>query len=74
MKFIIVFQFLYYEDVSFRKMYFKKWNGNEPLFTERKNEANAYSNFGGAYEDLEKLEKAKSPVAKTLNIRIVRSD
>lgn len=74
MKFIIVFQFLYYEDISFKKMFFKEWNKNEPLFTKNKSEANVYFNYDDAYKDLKILEKAQSSAAKTLNIRIVRSD
>ncbi len=74
MKFIIVFQFFYYEDSSFNKRYFQEWNTKGPLFTENIENSMKYLSFDDAQKDLEKLEKAQSPVAKTLNVRIVRSD
>lgn len=66
----IAFHLLDLRDKSFKKVYFVKWNGRNPVFTNAKKFAKDYWSEKLANEDIEKLNRAESPTARTLAVRL----
>lgn len=67
----IAFHLLDLRDKSFKKVYFVKWNNDRnPVFTNVKKFAKDYWSEKLANEDIEKLNRAESPTARTLAIRL----
>lgn len=65
----IAFHLLDLSDQSFKKVYFKKWHGNVPEFSDKKL-AKEYWNERQAVDDISRLKKATSKKARTLAIRL----
>lgn len=66
----IAFHFLDLTDQSFKKVYFREWNGRSPVFCDRRKFAKEYWSEKSANEDIEKLNRAESPIARTLAVRL----
>lgn len=66
----IAFHLLDLRDKSFKKVYFRKWNGRSPVFCKSKKYAKEYLSEKLANEDIEKLNRAESPTARTLAVRL----
>lgn len=67
----IQFYLLDRTDNHFKKVYFKEWDGNAPVFTNSPRLARKYWNEKLAKEDMKLLRIATSPTAQTLSIKIV---
>ncbi|MGM0122712.1 hypothetical protein IGI37_000077 [Enterococcus sp. AZ194] len=65
----IAFHLLDLSDKSFKKVYFKRWHGNIPEFSDKKL-AKEYWNERQALDDMSRLKKATSKKARTLAIRL----
>lgn len=65
----IAFHLLDLTDRSFKKVYFKKWHGNVPEFSDKKL-AKEYWNERQAIYDMIRLKKATSKKARTLAVRL----
>ena len=69
---IIEFYLLDRTDNEFKKVYLQRWQGDVPMFTPWKSRAKRYWHEAIATENADKLEKAKSKQAITLNIEVVK--
>lgn len=56
---------------TFKKVYFKEWVGDGPIFVKNKKAGKTYWNEKQAEEDLRVLGIITSPIAKTLSIKLV---
>ncbi|OTN83925.1 hypothetical protein A5819_003475 [Enterococcus sp. 7E2_DIV0204] len=56
---------------TFRKVYFKEWDGHSPVFVSTKTTGRNYWDERQAEEDLKILAIVTSPTAKTLSIKLV---
>lgn len=68
---VIEFRFLDKTDKTFKKNYFHHFDGQTPLFTDKKSSAKKYKSIEDAEEALQRLTTAKSDSAITLNIRLI---
>ncbi|MDT2981881.1 hypothetical protein [Enterococcus casseliflavus] len=66
----IAFHFLDLTDQSFKKVYFREWNGRNPVFCASRKFAKEYWSEKLANEDIKKLNRAESPRARTLTVRL----
>lgn len=66
----IVFHLFDLKDNSFKKVYFRGWNGRNPVFCASRKFAKEYWSEKLANEDIEKLNRAESPRARTLAVRL----
>lgn len=67
---IIAFHLLDKKDNTFKKVYFREWEDGQPKFCKSKKYAKEYWSEKLANEDIEKLNRAESPRAKTLSVRL----
>jgi hypothetical protein len=66
----IVFHLFDLKDNSFKKVYFRRWDGRKPIFCKNRKYAKEYWTKNIANEDIEKLNRAESPIARTLAVRL----
>jgi len=66
----IVFHLFDLKDNSFKKVYFRGWDGRKPIFCKNRKYAKEYWTKNIANEDIEKLKRAKSSRARTLAVRL----
>lgn len=66
----IAFHLFDAKDQTFKKVYFVGWVGLKPNLTSDKRKAKEYFSEKLARDDIRQLEKAKSPTARTLAIRL----
>ena len=67
---IIVVHLLDLKDNSFNKVYFRQWDGRKPVFCASVKFAKEYWSKKLANDDIEKLNRAESPRARTLAVRL----
>lgn len=70
----IVFHLFDLKDNSFKKVYFRGWDGRKPIFCKNRKYAKEYWTKNIANEDIEKLKRAKSSRARTLAVRLEVSE
>lgn len=66
----ITFHLFDLTDNSFKKLYFHEWNGRKPVFCKSKKHAKEYWSERLAKADIDELNKAESPIARTLAVRL----
>jgi hypothetical protein len=66
----IAFHLLDLTDQSFKKVYFREWDGRKPVFCTSREYAKEYWSEKLANEDIEKLNRAESSTARTLAVRL----
>ena len=66
----IVFHLLDLKDNSFKKVYFREWDGRKPVFCASRKFAKEYWSEKLANEDIKKLNRAESSRARTLAVRL----
>lgn len=67
----IQFHLLDRTDNTFKKVYFKEWNNQAPVFTNSARFAKKYWHEKYAAVDMARLKQATSPSAQTLSIEVV---
>lgn len=66
----IAFHLFDAKDNTFKKVYFREWNGRKPAFCKNRKFAKEYWSEKLANEDIALLKKAESRTARTLAVRL----